>query len=157
MTSGPRIRNTTPKATMVAAQPRLKLHVRTKSGSPITGYVDGAWWPRSRDLSTELPALLAVLAARLGPIARVAYHLTTWDPAARRLNLDGTLARLGGYRGRDPDTVDVTSTSGQRLTLLVVPPEHGAKAAHRDPRAVARRGSTDRVERLSADRSVVGT
>ncbi|WP_250549882.1 DUF5994 family protein [Pseudonocardia sp. H11422] len=36
-----------------------------KPKAPISGYGDGAW-PRSRDLSTELPALHAGLAVRLG-------------------------------------------------------------------------------------------
>jgi hypothetical protein len=35
--------------------PRLRL----KPKAPQSGYVDGAWWPRSDDLSTELPDLLA--------------------------------------------------------------------------------------------------
>lgn len=122
MTSGPRVRNTTPKATMVTEQPRLKLWLRTKPKAPATGYVDGAWWPRSRDLPVELPALLAMLAAQLGPIARVAYNLTAWDPSARHLNLDGTVAPLGGYRCQNPDTVDVTTSAGQLLTLRVVVP-----------------------------------
>ncbi|WP_410639151.1 DUF5994 family protein [Amycolatopsis sp. lyj-346] len=42
--------------------PRLRL----KPKAPTTGYVDGAWWPTSRDLTAELPPILAVLAVRLG-------------------------------------------------------------------------------------------
>jgi hypothetical protein len=56
---------------MVIEQPRLKLRRRRKPKAPTTGYVDGAWWPRSRDLAAELPVLIAVLAARLGSIVRV--------------------------------------------------------------------------------------
>ena len=150
MTSGPRVRSTTPKAMMATEPPRLKLQLRRKPTAPTTGYVDGAWWPRSRDLTAELPALLAVLAARLGPIARIAYRLAPWDPSARRVNPDGTVARLGGYRAFNADTVDVMTSSGHRLTLLVVPPEHGARAAHRDPRAVAQRNDTGRIDDLLA-------
>ena len=35
--------------------PRLRL----KPKAPLSGYVDGAWWPRSDDLAAELPDLLA--------------------------------------------------------------------------------------------------
>lgn len=143
---------------MATEPPRLKLSLRRKPTAPTMGYVDGAWWPRSRDLTAELPALLAVLAARLGPIARIAYRLTPWDPSARQLNPDGTVARLGGYRAFNPDTVDVMTSSGNRLTLLVVPPEHGARAAHRDPRAVGQRNDADRSQNpiASWDESGVG-
>ncbi|WP_324616536.1 DUF5994 family protein [Streptomyces sp. NRRL B-3229] len=32
---------------------------------------DGAWWPRTRDLKSQLSALLTALTAHLGPVARV--------------------------------------------------------------------------------------
>lgn len=50
-----------------ARTPRLRL----KPKAPQSGYVDGAWWPHSDDLRSELPDLLAVLSVRLGRIDRV--------------------------------------------------------------------------------------
>nr|WP_269770356.1 MULTISPECIES: DUF5994 family protein [Mycobacterium] len=47
---------------------------RLKPKAHQSGYVDGAWWPRSDDLSAELPDLLAVLSVRLGRIDRVLDH-----------------------------------------------------------------------------------
>ena len=32
-----------------------QLRLRLKPKAPRTGYVDGAWWPRSHDLAAELP------------------------------------------------------------------------------------------------------
>lgn len=89
MMSVPRVRNTTPEAMMVIGPPELSLRLGLKPQAPTAGYVDGAWWPRSRELSTELPALLAALAVRLGPIARVSYHLAGWDDSPRPLYVDG--------------------------------------------------------------------
>ena len=43
--------------------PRVRLRLKPKA--PTTGWVDGGWWPRSRDLAAELPGLLSVLAVRL--------------------------------------------------------------------------------------------
>jgi len=63
MPSGPNTALSTPPAT----EPRLRL----KPAAPAMGHVDGAWWPRTRDLTAELPALLAAVAARLGRIDRV--------------------------------------------------------------------------------------
>jgi hypothetical protein len=37
------------------------LRLRMKPRGPVTGFVDGAWWPRSRNLAAEVPALLAEL------------------------------------------------------------------------------------------------
>lgn len=34
------------------------------------GILDGAWWPRSRSITVELPALIQVLTDHLGPITR---------------------------------------------------------------------------------------
>lgn len=39
--------------------------LRLNPKAPHTGYVDGAWWLHSDDLSAELPDLLAVLSVRL--------------------------------------------------------------------------------------------
>jgi len=147
MTSGPRVRSTIPTATMVTEPPRLKLRSGMRPRRPTAGYVDGAWWPRSRDPSTELPALLAVLAARLGPIARMTYHPKAWDPSARHVNADGTLVRLGEHGLRDPDTVDVTTSSGHHLTLIVVSLPVGTESdtarSHRAMLAPSRGGGTE--------------
>ncbi|MDR3662101.1 MAG: DUF5994 family protein, partial [Mycobacterium sp.] len=36
--------------------------------------LDGAWWPRSTQLATELPGLITGLSDRLGQIDLVGYH-----------------------------------------------------------------------------------
>jgi hypothetical protein len=104
--------------------------LRLKPATPVTGYVDGAWWPRSRDLVTELPALLADLEVRVGRVSRVGYHLGAWDPAPRRL--PGGTVRLEGFRSTDPHLLTVVGRSSARIVLLVVPadtPDPAAQAA----------------------------
>lgn len=102
--------------------PRLRM----KPKAPTTGYVDGAWWPRSDDLPTELPDLLAVLSVRLGPIDRVLYNLAEWVTAPRKLPTDGRVVRLGGYTRQPVNTIEVIGLNRNRIVLLVVP-------AHTDP------------------------
>lgn len=41
------------------------------------GILDGAWWPRSRDIGAELPSLISALAEHLGPVTRVGLDATT--------------------------------------------------------------------------------
>ncbi|MEU2585786.1 DUF5994 family protein [Streptomyces avermitilis] len=45
---------------------------------PAPALLDGAWWPRSRDLDAELPALTAVLDPLWGRITRVTVNPTYW-------------------------------------------------------------------------------
>ena len=156
MTSAPTIpRSTVSTATVEGTStvegPREVLRLRLKPKAATTGEVDGGWWPRSRDLAVELPGLLAVLAVRLGRIERVSYHLGDWDPTPARLSVEGGVVRLGGYRTQHADTVDVLAAR-QRVTLLVVPPETSAQAAHEALMTAGRRGNTDDVQALLGSR-----
>ena len=73
--------------------PRLRL----KPKAPQSGYVDGAWWPHSEDLTAELPDLLSVLSVRLGPIGRVIYSVNEWANATCKIGdrrANGTTRRI---------------------------------------------------------------
>ncbi|WP_216208747.1 DUF5994 family protein [Amycolatopsis aidingensis] len=155
MMSGPHTLIATPLVTPpteVIGPSRPAPRLRLKPEAPTTGYVDGAWWPRSRDLAAELPALLAVLAVRPGRIERVTYNLTAWQQAARRVLIEGHAIRLDGFRSQHPDTVTVIGSDRQRLTLLVVSPDATAVAAHRALTAAARQADVTSIEELLAPR-----
>src|SRR5881227_1227538 len=106
-------RNSPPERT-----PRLRL----KPKAPRSGYVDGAWWPRSDNLAAELPDLLAVLSVRLGRIERVMYNLNEWARPAAKFTTGGRRVKLDGYRRQPTDTVGVLGANQNRIVLLVVPP-----------------------------------
>ncbi|WP_210718110.1 DUF5994 family protein [Amycolatopsis acididurans] len=127
-------------------EPRLRL----KPEAPTTGYVDGAWWPRSRDLSSELSALRAALTVRMTRIDRVTYNLTVWPPTPRRLVLDGHVVRLEGFRSQHTDTVTVIGADRRRLTLLVVPPDTDPDLAHRILVTAAHGNTIDTIKTLLA-------
>jgi hypothetical protein len=112
------------------------------------GYVDGAWWPRSRDLSGELPALLTALTGRLGTIERMAYRITEWRPAARRVDGAGRSVKLGGFHHQGAHTVDVRASSGTRVTLLVIPPDTESADAEDIALTTATAGNVDTVATL---------
>src|SRR5437763_893887 len=98
MTSGPHGRSIPPQPT------QHQLRLRLKPKGPVTGYVDGGWWPRSRDLVAELPELAAVLSVRLGPVQRIAFPMDAWGPTpAGRVEIDGRRVRLEGFRSQDKD------------------------------------------------------
>ncbi|MDT5139163.1 MAG: hypothetical protein QOD58_3425, partial [Mycobacterium sp.] len=98
--------------------------------APESGYVDGAWWPHSTDLTTELPDLLSVLSVRLGPIGRVIYNVNEWAEPPARIVADGRTVRLGGYRLQPVHTVEVLGLNRSKIVLLVVSPHADPEQAH---------------------------
>lgn len=129
-----------------ATEPRLRL----KPAGPATGHVDGAWWPRTRDLTAELPALLTAVGARRGPADRVTYGLGEWPAPGRRIAVDGRVVRLEGFRSQFAATLTVVGWDRRRLTLLVVPPETGPDVAERVLGTAADPANTDDSAHLLA-------
>jgi len=113
--------------------PRLRL----KAKAPEIGYVGGAWWPHTDDLTAELPDLLAVLSDRLGRIDRVLYKLGEWAATPARVVTGGRAVRLDGYPHQPANTVEVLGLSRSRIVLLVVPPHTDPDEAHATMTAVA--------------------
>ena len=131
--------------------PRLRL----KPKAPQSGYVDGAWWPRSDDLAAELPDLLAVLSVRLGRIDRVMYNLNEWAKASAKLATGGRRVRLDGYRRQPINTVEVLGLNRNKIALLVVPPNTDPDEAHATLMAAAAPSNDSTVD--SSSRSVLET
>jgi hypothetical protein len=94
--------------------------------------LDGGWWPRSRDPAVELPKLIADLNTdgdRLGIVTRVALNLTAWESAPPRTASGDRIVPVGWFHALDVDTIALTTTRHDRITLLVVPPEVTARSA----------------------------
>ena len=90
--------------------------------------LDGAWWPRSTQLSTELPALVTALSERLGELAVVGYHRNAWTPVPEQLRVAGETITLPGLTSDEPAT-HLADRYGRCVTLQVIPPAaHGAVA-----------------------------
>ena len=85
--------------------PRLRL----KPKAPQSGYVDGAWWPHSANLTADLPDLLSVLSVRLGPIGRVIYNVNEWETPPAKFATGGRTVRLDGYRLQPVNTPSKSS------------------------------------------------
>ncbi|GLZ55953.1 hypothetical protein Acsp07_55700 [Actinomycetospora sp. NBRC 106378] len=101
----------------------LRLRLRDLMGND-NGYVDGAWWPRTRDLAAELPALLAAVGARVGPVERVAFGLADRDAVGVR-RLAGPEGRIPveGFRSIEASTLwlVVRGRGRSRIGLMVIP------------------------------------
>ncbi len=85
--------------------------------------VDGAWWPRTRDLHRELPPLLRALESRWGAITRVTVHTDMWRPGQRAIPLiDRTVHVAFSDHAANRHTICMLSHGVGRCDLLVVPP-----------------------------------
>ncbi|NBE50485.1 DUF5994 family protein [Streptomyces boluensis] len=105
------------------------------------GVLDGAWWPRSRDIATELPDLIRALTAHLGPVTRVGLDTDAWEEVPTRVIVDDRVVRLDSFPVGD-DTALITRGDNDHFVLLVVPPDTTPDAA-RD--AMARAVRADNV------------
>ncbi|MFB8241476.1 DUF5994 family protein [Kitasatospora purpeofusca] len=94
--------------------------------------LDGAWWPRSRNLLLELPALAADIDERWGRITRITVNPAQWPVIPRRIPVTGHIVHAGWFTTeQDEHTIAVFSYAPRRLNLLVVPPETDAVDAAR--------------------------
>jgi hypothetical protein len=125
---------TTPATVVHSAALTAPDRARVAFRQPVStdGYFDAGWWPRSRDLTRELPGLLDVLWTAAREVTRIGYHLEFWDPAPRKIIIDGRLVRLAGYHYQDPLLLSATNAGNtDRIEFLIIPPLTEPKFAER--------------------------
>ncbi|MEU6976599.1 MULTISPECIES: DUF5994 family protein [unclassified Streptomyces] len=103
--------------------------------------LDGAWWPRSRDVEREIPPLITALTEHLGPVTRVGLDASAWNGIPARLIVDDRVVHLDSFPVGD-DTVLITRGDNDHFSLMVVPPDTASEAART---AMARAVHADNV------------
>ncbi|WP_405734112.1 DUF5994 family protein [Streptomyces sp. NBC_00028] len=99
----------------------LRLSLAPPGSAPAL--LDGAWWPRSRDLPAELPSLTAVLDPLWGRITRVTVNPTHWPVVPRKVPVAGHVVKVGWFLAeQDPNELLLLSYHVGRWNLLVIPP-----------------------------------
>ncbi|WP_175408573.1 DUF5994 family protein [Streptomyces sp. TRM64462] len=130
-----------------------RLSLAPRGSAP--GRLDGAWWPRSRDLLREIPALTDVLDARWGRITRVTVNPAHWPVIPRKVPVTGHTVHVGWFADeQDPHTLILLSYTVGRLDLLVIPPETEPSAAARLMAAAAAPGNSRTASGLLADEAM---
>jgi hypothetical protein len=122
------------------AQPSNRLHepaathrpprLRLKPEDRHSDYIDGAWWPRSTDLATELPELLAALTTRLGRVDRIVYDPDSWTPPPRQVTVAEQSISLEPYRFQLRNTMYVVGSNSAVTVLRVILPSTDRRTAH---------------------------
>ncbi|MFF4534609.1 DUF5994 family protein [Streptomyces aureus] len=101
---------------------RLRLSAQPAQGH-MPRRIDGVWWPRSTDLTSELPRLLSGLPPACGPVSSVLVDEAVWAPFPGRLLVADQVVRLRRTTSRHaPSTVCLLAPGRGRWDLLVVPP-----------------------------------
>ncbi|GAA2475444.1 DUF5994 family protein [Streptomyces gobitricini] len=136
----PPSRQLLPEAIHHAVKPGSAL-VRLRTTRSREGILDGAWWPRSRDIGAELPDLVGALTEHLGPVTRVGLDADAWEGLPVRLVVDDRVVHIDSFPVGD-DTVLITRGERDYFTLLVVPP-HATPDAARE--AMARAVRADNI------------
>ncbi|TJZ78084.1 hypothetical protein FCG67_12230 [Rhodococcus oryzae] len=105
---------------------RILLRAR---GAP-SGLVDGAWWPRTTNLTLELHDVISAVATHLGRTVRVSF---AWNPRSvtqRGLDRHDGVLVCGPVDGQPQNVMYLFGADGSRLALLVVPPDTEADCAY---------------------------
>ncbi|MCY0963174.1 DUF5994 family protein [Streptomyces sp. H27-H5] len=147
------LERTTP-ATLPAPPRPARLALTPKS--PLGGQLDGAWWPRTRDLVAELPLLVAALDETWGRITRVTVNPDRWPVIPHTVPVDGRTVHVGWFTEQDPDKLILLSYTIGRWDLLVVPPHTAPAAAARLMAAASVPGSVLTAGALIAAETVIG-
>ncbi|MFF4121463.1 DUF5994 family protein [Streptomyces sp. NPDC001714] len=124
--------------------------VRLDTTHDRRGVLDGAWWPHSRDIAAELPALISALTEHLGPITRVGLDTGAWDALPTRLIVDGRAVSIDSFPVGD-DTVLVTRGEQDHFSLLVVPPHATPEAARAAMAKAVRADNVTQAEQILID------
>jgi len=96
------------------------LRLRLKPAHSSCGFVQGAWWPRSTELGSELPSLLAALSLRGGSIDSVLYHENDWSPAPPSIKHQGDQVIVSAHQ-EWPNAISLFGTRSEDSTCWWYP------------------------------------
>jgi hypothetical protein len=104
--------------------------LRPVSDRDDQGAPRGAWWPETRDLTDQLPALFALWPAEAGRIVRVLYSPPDWDDRPRSVQVsDGRRVKTGSFPRDDTHRLTLSMMNGKRYAITVIAPDTSAAAA----------------------------
>jgi hypothetical protein len=124
---------------------------RVSFRQPVTrvGFIDGGWWPRSTDLTAELPALLEVLWTAGRDITRISYRADAWTAAPPEMIIEGRRVDLTRDDYQNPLLITASDCARQDIIdLLVVPSQTDPAVADRMLRLASEPGNANSPARV---------
>ncbi|MGW0598558.1 DUF5994 family protein [Streptomyces sp. NPDC002776] len=142
----PRVTRLPPDAVHQAVRPGTAV-VRLETTQDRQAVLDGAWWPRSRDITAELPSLIAALTEHVGPVTRVGLDASAWEALPTRLVIDDRVVHIDSFPVGD-DTVLITPAEQDLFSLLVIPPHATPDAARAAMTEAVRTGNITQADQI---------
>lgn len=96
--------------------PRLLLTQRSAHGAPV----DGVWWPRTTNLTTELHDLITALTRRLGPVTRVTFGWNAISSKQRLIDESDGILVTGTIPGQPTNVMYMFGEDGKRMAIVVI-------------------------------------
>lgn len=117
---------------MTTSKEHISLPLRLELAPvPGAGLLDGAWWPRSRDLEHELADLVDHFPPQRGRVSRVIFSRPDWLTVPRRVRVGRGYMKTGSFPRDDTHVVLLKLSSEAQLKVLVVPPGEAEDSAQR--------------------------
>lgn len=120
---------TTKHLTAISASAPTMPRLRMEPTCSRRTLLDGGWWPRSTDPIAELPGLVLAIDSLRGLVTRLVLGADGWDEHPRRLDVAGRVLRLGYFTSQPTALLTALCDNGDRVDLLVVPPDTEAATA----------------------------
>lgn len=113
---------TTPPTQPAPNAPAARLTLLPTHGPHGRNVPDGAWWPRSRCLAKELPALIAAWPVDRGYISRVLFSPPDWDDHPRSVMLPTRHIKTGAFPHDDTHELILTLADHTDRVITVLAP-----------------------------------
>jgi hypothetical protein len=91
----------------------------------------GAWWPQSRSLSSQLPALFYLWPSGPSRIASILFSRPDWDDCPDAVQVPGRRIKTGSVARDDTHELTLVMDDGQHRYLTVIPPGTSGRSAGR--------------------------
>jgi hypothetical protein len=118
-------------ATPSTTSPSRSHDARLRLSEAAGGRLDGAWWPRSRDIAAELPGLVDHFPVAAGHVDRVVFSSPDWSSCPRKVDVQRGRIKTGSFPSDDTHLLVLQLSTRAQLALLVVPPDTEPDVAHR--------------------------
>lgn len=99
-----------------------RLVLRESADVPVPGTVDGAWWPRTRSLTDELPTFFAAWPADRGRIHRILYSPPDWEDHPHSVAVGDRRVKTGSFPRDDTHQLTVTLADRSSRVITVIDP-----------------------------------
>ena len=110
-------------APAIATPSRVPLRLRMAE-HPGRNYLDGGWWPQSRDLLVELADLVDHFPAGFGRIVSATVSRPDWEVVPRHIRIAGGSMKVGSFPREDTHLVTLKTSDRAVLRVLVVPSDY---------------------------------